>query len=214
MPTLTAAQLNRIMPWAPDPPGWTSVLNVAMAEFAIDSAPRMAAFLAQVAHESGELRRLVENLNYSAAGLRKTWPQRFTSDAMAQSYEHQPERIANFVYASRLGNSDEASGDGWRFRGRGILQITGRSNCRSVGKALGLPFENQPELLEQPPSAARAAGLFWRSHGLNELADVSGDQVHDEEDFRAITTTINGGIAGLAQRLGYWQVAKKALGVV
>jgi len=111
----------------------------------VDSPIRMAAFLAQVAHESSELNVLAENLNYSAAGLRATWPKRFTSDAQARSYARQPERIANFVYTSRLGNGDEKSGDGWRFRGRGLLQLTGRSQYRAAGAELDLPLEAQPE---------------------------------------------------------------------
>jgi putative chitinase len=202
------------MPGAPDLATWTDILNSSMEEFAIDSPPRMAAFLAQVAHESAELHALAENLNYSAAGLRSTWPKRFRSVDMARSYERQPERIANFVYANRLGNGDEASGDGWRFRGRGLLQVTGRSHYRSTGTDLGLPLEDQPELLEQPEPAGRSAGLFWSSTGLNELADLSGDQVHDDEDFILITKRINGGIAGLANRKAYWTVAKGVLGVV
>ena len=117
------------------------------------------------------------------------------------------------MYASRLGNGDVASGDGWRFRGRGLLQVTGRANYRSSGLALGLPLEAQPETLEQPRPAARASALYWRSNGLNELSDLSGDRIHDEEDFVAITKRINGGVSGLAQRLRYWKLAKKALGV-
>jgi putative chitinase len=185
-----------------------------MEEFDISSPVRMAAFLAQVAHESSELRTLAENLNYSAAGLRATWPKRFTSDAQAQFYARQPERIANFVYASRLGNGDEVSGDGWRFRGRGLIQLTGRSQYRSAGAALKLPLEAQPELLEQPEPAGRSAGLFWLSHGLNDLADLSDDRADDDEDFILITKRINGGTAGLAKRQAYWAVAKQVLGVV
>ena len=214
MASLTAEQLSQIMPAVPDPPGWTAVLNRSFAEFEVDSLVRMAAFLAHVAHESNELRTLTENLNYSAAGLRATWPKRFTSDAQAQSFARQPERIADFVYASRLGNGDEASGDGWRFRGRGLLQLTGRSQYRSAGAELELPLETQPAVLEQAEPASRSAGLFWLSHGLNELADLSGDRVDDDEDFILITKRINGGTAGLAKRKAYWSLAKQVLGVV
>src|SRR5438046_1146961 len=118
MPELTPAVLAEIMPRVPDAAGWSLALSAAMSEFAIDTPLRAAAFLAQVAHESSELRALVENLNYSAAGLRSTWPRRFPSDTVARDYARQPERIANYVYAGRLGNGDERSGDGWRFRGR------------------------------------------------------------------------------------------------
>jgi putative chitinase len=213
MPPLTIKQLQSIMPKVPDAKGWARVLNDAMEEFEIRSAQRRAAFLAQIAHESSELRRLVEGLNYSAGGLRRTWPARFPSDALARDYERQPERIANFVYANRLGNRNEASGDGWRFRGRGVLQVTGRANYLWVGRSLKVAFDETPELLEQPAQAARSAGLFWWSHGLNELADTSGDQVHAEEDFRLITKRINGGTNGLVDRQRYWALAKQVLGV-
>jgi putative chitinase len=211
MALLTVARLARIMPRAPDVAVWADVLEGAMRAFDIDTPLRAAAFLAQVAHESGELRALVENLNYSAAGLRATWPARFTSDAMARRYARQPERIANYVYANRLGNAGVASGDGWRFRGRGLLQVTGRSNYRSTGEALGLPLEDEPERLEEPEAAALSAGLVWRSRGLNELSDLSGDRIDDAEDFVQITRRLNGGTAGLTSRKAYWAVAKTVL---
>lgn len=213
MPKLTAAVVRQAMPSASSPELWADPLNASLDEFEIDSPARVAAFLAQIAQESGELRNLVEKLSYSAAGLRRTWPNRFSSDDMAAQYERQPERIANYVYANRLGNGDEASGDGWAFRGRGLLQITGRSNYRAVGIALALPLESAPETLVEHLAAARSAGLFWKSHGLNELADLSGDRVHDQEDFVLITKRINGGTVGLAQRLRYWAMARKALGI-
>ena len=212
MPPLTLAQLVQIIPGV-DGPRWIGVLNASMEEFDIVSPARVAAFVAQVAHESGGLRRLVEGLSYSAAGLRKTWPSRFISDALAQQYARQPEKIANFVYASRLGNGDVASGDGWRFRGRGLIQVTGRSTYTATGTALALKLVDQPELLQEPAPAARSAAHFWRSRGLNELADVSGDRVHDEEDFLLITRRINGGTVGKAERLRYWAAAKAALGI-
>src|SRR5207237_1183036 len=108
----------------------------------------------QCAHESQELNRLVENLYYSATALARTWPRRFPAVTEAEAYARQPERIANRVYADRLGNGDEDSGDGWRYRGRGIIQITGRGNYREVGAALVLPLEARPALLEEPQDAA------------------------------------------------------------
>lgn len=213
MPVLTGVQLAAIMPHAPAaPPDWLLLLNGAMQEFEIaTSAVRMAAFLAQIAHESKEMTLRIEHLNYSASGLRKTWPNRFTSDEMAQRFAKRQEDIANFVYSNRLGNGDSASGDGWRFRGRGLIQITGRANYRSVGTALQLPLEREPEIAEQPAVAVRTAGHFWRSNGLNELSDVSGDQVHDDEDFERITKVINGGTAGFKERIQYWNAAKAQL---
>jgi putative chitinase len=213
MAELTEAQLGRIMPRVSDTARWTAALNGSMQEFGIVSLQRIAAFLAQIAHESSELRRLVEGLSYSAKRLCATWPKRFETEAAARPYERQPERLANFVYANRMGNEDEASGDGWRFRGRGILQTTGRSNYRSAAAALGLPLEGQPDLLEQPLPAARAAAFYWQSNRLNELADLSGDRVHDDEDFELITRRINGGTAGLTERKRYWSSAKAVLGI-
>ncbi len=141
-----------------------------------------------------------------------TWPKRFPTLADAQTYARQPEKIANRAYAGRLGNGDEQSGDGWQYRGRGIIQITGRGNYQEVGAALGLPLEAQPELLEQPDNAALSAGWFWKSHLLNPLADHQTDDI-DDADFVTITTKINGGTVGLADRRAYWVHARAALGI-
>jgi len=154
----------------------------------------------------------VENLNYSAVGLCKTWPKRFSTLDLAKSYERQPELLANYVYAKRLGNGDVSSGDGWRFRGRGLIQLTGRGNYRTCGVAVALPLETEPERLETPEAAALAAAQFWQSRGLNHLADDQNDD-NDDEDFIAITRIINGGTAGLTSRRMYWGRAKAALGI-
>jgi putative chitinase len=210
MTTITLAQLVGIMPRNRQPAAWIGVLNEALARFEINSTERIAAFLAQIAHESAELNRLLENLNYSAQGLLATWPRRFASLEAARQFERNPQRIANHVYANRMGNGDLASGDGWKYRGRGVIQLTGRGNYRAVGNAIGLPFESDPDLLLAPGPAALAAGFFWKSRGLNELADDrSGDD--DDEDFVAITVRINGGRAGLADRRRYWERAHAVL---
>jgi putative chitinase len=168
------------------------------------------AFLAQIAHESAELTRLEENLSYSAARILAVWPGRFPTLESARPFERAPERLANRVYASRLGNGDVASGDGWRFRGRGLLQITGRGSYRAAAQALGLPLEAEPERLATPEIAALSAAHFWRSRGLNELADDrSGDD--DDADFVRISITINGDRHGLNERRRYWTLAKAAL---
>jgi putative chitinase len=205
---ITRDQLQGIMPNA-DSEAWTDVLNDAMARHAISNPRREAAFLAQIAVESRELRTLVENLNYSAQRLTAVWPKRFPSLAAAAPYEHNPERLASRVYANRLGNGDEVSGDGWRFRGRGLIQVTGRDNYRRVGQALALPLEAQPELLEQPQPAALSAASFWQSRGLNELAD----DCTDDGRFVAICEAVNGGDAGLDERRAHWASAKRALGI-
>ena len=207
---ITEVQLTAFLPALQNAPTWTAALNAAMDRFEINTPARIAAFLAQTAHESGEFRRLVENLNYSAAGLCKTWPNRFANLDFAKPYDRNPELIANYVYAKRLGNGDTASGDGWRFRGRGLIQLTGRGNYRSCGLAVTLPLETEPQRLETPEAAALAAAQFWQSRGLNHLADDQSDD-NDDEDFVAITKIINGGTAGLSARRTYWARAKAAL---
>jgi putative chitinase len=207
---ITEVQLTAFLPALPNAPTWTAALNAALDRFEINTPARIAAFLAQTAHESGEFRRLVENLNYSAAGLCKTWPNRFANLDAAKPYDRNPELIANYVYAKRLGNGDTASGDGWRFRGRGLIQLTGRGNYRSCGLAVTLPLETEPQRLETPEAAALAAAQFWQSRGLNHLADDQSDD-NDDEDFVAITKIINGGTAGLSSRRTYWARAKAAL---
>ncbi len=209
---LTPVQLSAFLPALPDAPGWTAALNAALDRFEINTPARIAAFLAQTAHESAEFRQLVENLNYSAAALCRVWPNRFATLDVARPYERNPEVLANYVYAKRLGNGDVGSGDGWRFRGRGLIQLTGRGNYRSCGAAIALALEDSPEQLETPHAAALAAAQFWQSRGLNHLADDQNDD-NDDEDFVAITKIINGGTAGLASRRTYWARAKAALGI-
>lgn len=178
-------------------------LNETCRSFDITTPLRLAHFLAQTAHESALYTALVENLNYGAAGLLATWPSRFDA-ARAEEYARQPEKIANYVYAERMGNGPEASGDGWRFRGRGILQVTGRSTYRAVGEFLGVALETEPELLATPRLAALAAGWYWRARGINALCD--------RDDAVAVTEAVNGGRHGLEQRLELLGLAKAALG--
>jgi putative chitinase len=210
MSNITKEQLTRIMPNCPNAELWTKPLNDAMERFEIDNSQRQAAFLAQVAHESNELRHLVENLNYAAERLLLVWPKRFSTLEKAKQYERNPEKLANYVYANRLGNGDEASGDGWRYRGRGLIQITGRGNYRTTGQGLALPLEQEPERLEEPDIAALSAAHFWKSRGLNELADDRNDD-NDDEDFVRISVAINGGTVGLEKRKQLWDVAKNVL---
>jgi putative chitinase len=207
---ITDAQLTAFLPRAPVPARWTAALNAAMTRFAIDSTPRTAAFLAQVAHESGGFTRMVENLSYTAPRLVAVWPKRFPTLEAAFPFARQPEKLANRVYANRLGNGDSGTGDGWRFRGRGLLQITGRGNYRAIAAALQLPLETAPEQVETPEVAALAAAQFWQSRGLNELADDRNDD-NDDEDFVTITVIINGGRNGLSDRRGLWSRAKAVL---
>jgi putative chitinase len=180
---------------------WIAPLEQAMARWEITTRPRIAAFLAQAAHESAELRHLEENLNYSAEALVSTWPSRFTS-SLAGEYARKPEAIANYVYADRLGNGDKASGDGWLYRGRGIFQLTGRANYRDCSIAIAGDADTlltNPEFLTDPDFACQSAGWFWQSRGLSDLAERGG--------FEEITRKINGGLVGLPERLKYWNRA-------
>lgn len=189
-------------------------LNAAMLEFEIVSKPRRCAFLAQLAHESSQLTRWVENLNYSASRLLVVFPYHFGGAALATKYEHQPERIASHVYANRMGNGDERSGDGWRFRGRCPIGITGRDMYRKAGEALGLPLESQPELAEQFDVGFRvAAWIYAVEKNCNALADqLSMDgSIKDANTFAQITRRINGGTNGLSDRLNYFRIATQVL---
>jgi len=193
--------IRNALPLCRDPAGWAPVLSAAMQHYEINTPARIASFLAQTGHESGQFNRLVESLNYTTPQrLMKVWPKRFPSEAIAAPYVRNEERLANFVYANRLGNGDAASGDGYKYRGRGLIQVTGRSNYAACGKALGLDLLNDPGLLIEPRYAALSAAWFWSSRGLNALADDrTGDD--DLEDFTVITRTINGGTQGLKERL-------------
>ncbi|MNP38453.1 Chitinase class I [compost metagenome] len=198
---ITKQQLLQILPNAGPVAGvFVPAMNDAMARFKIDSRLRAAAFLAQVGHESGHLRQLVENLNYSAKGLMATWPTRFDATLAAQ-YARQPERIAAAVYNGRMGNT--APGDGWRYRGRGLIQVTGKANYQNAGAALGLDLVAHPELLKQPGHAAMSAAWYWSANGLNELADAG--------QFEKITRKINGGLNGQVERVALRDCAATVL---
>ncbi|CAB3768177.1 glycoside hydrolase family 19 protein [Paraburkholderia humisilvae] len=215
MSDITLDQLKRLLT-VPDPDAhaqqWLNPLNHAMAEWSIDTPYRQAAFLAQTLHESGQFRYLSENLNYSAQRLRQVWPARFPSDEKAQQYAGNPEKLASLIYADRLGNGNEASGDGWSFRGRGLIQLTGRENYERCAQGLQLDLLKQPDLLQEPEGAARSAAWFWWSNKLNELADPKPGR-DLAEDFTTITKRINGGTIGMQARIEYWDKAKAALGV-
>lgn len=183
---------------------WHPHLRSAMQRFGISTRARTAAFLAQLGHESGGLSRIEENLNYSGGRLLQVFERHFTVQ-QAQAYAHKPERIGSRVYASRMGNGDERSGDGYRYRGRGPIQITGADNYRWIGDLLGLPLLDQPDLLLELEHGAASAAAYWRGRGLNALADAG--------DILGMTKKINGGRHGLADRTDRWNGAKAALGV-
>ncbi|KEX95159.1 glycoside hydrolase family 19 [Pseudomonas putida] len=184
---------------------WADPLNDACERNQITTQLRLAAFLAQIGHESGRLSVVVENLNYSAQGLMKTWPSLFDAK-LAAEYARQPERIANVAYNARMGNT--APGDGWKYRGRGLIQITGKNNYAACGEGLGMDLLTTPSLLETPKGAALSAAWYWDSRNLNALADIG--------DIQNIGSLINTGRRGrvpngAAERLALYQVALKVL---
>ena len=169
---------------------WLQPLNDAFAKYDISTPKRQACFLGQAMHESGNFKNLEENLNYSALGLMKTWPSRFPDLDTADKYAHNAEKIANKVYAGRMGNIEE--GDGYAFRGRGIFQLTGRENYANFGHNAAVDVLSNPDLLSTPEYATLSAGWFYNKRGLNEYAD--------KMDIETISKRINGGTIGLEDR--------------
>lgn len=182
---------------------WVDPLNETFERFGIVTRNQQAVFIGQASHESGNFKLLEENLNYKAATLMRIWPKRFPTLEKANEYSGNPRKIANSVYSSRMGNRDEASGDGWRFRGRGIFQLTGHSNVYHAGKALGVDFVKDPDLIATPKFAALTAGWFWETHKLNAPADAL--------DHARVTKIINGGQIGLEHRIRETQQALAVL---
>ena len=199
---MTPAQLGDVVGIGPGV-AWrfAGPITDTMARFEINTPLRQAAFLAQTAHESGLFTRLEEDLDYSAGALLATWPLHFNT-ANAGAYAHNPQKIADRAYADRMGNGDEASGDGWRFRGRGLIQLTGKDDYRDCGLGLDLDLLVNPDLLLTPENAALAAGWEWGRSDLNALADKSR--------FVEITRAINGGLIGEEDREELYQKAREA----
>lgn len=180
-------------------PKWVDPLNSTFERWGITSLNQQAAFIGQCGHECGNFKVLEENLNYSAQALMKLWPKRFPTLEIANAYARNPKKIANKVYADRMGNRDEASGDGYRFRGRGCIQLTGHANYFHASEAIGVDFVMQPDLVATPMYAALTAGWFWATHGCNQLADA--------QNWTGLTRKINGGVIGLADRVVHTQLA-------
>lgn len=179
-------------------------LNAAMTLHAIDTRARIAHFLAQVVHESSGLQHVVENMNYSAERLLQVFPRHFATLADAQAYARQPERIGSRVYGGRMGNGDEASGDGFRYRGRGLIQLTGKNNYRAFARWVGDDVVAHPDRVGDQ-YAVHSAVFFWDTHNLNALADI--------DDIRALTRRINGGLNGFDDRFRLLEKAREALRV-
>ena len=196
---VTAEQLKKLH----IDPALEPILNGTFRVWGIETPMQQAAFIGQCGHESGNFRVLEENLNYSAERLMKIWPRRFPTLADAQPYHRNPRKIANKVYANRMGNRDEASDDGWRFRGSGWLQLTGHDNFYHAGKKIGEDFVMNPDLVRTPKFAALTAGWFWSTHNCNQFADAS--------DWTGLTKRINGGTIGLADRIKHTNEALAVL---
>lgn len=184
-------------------PQWVDPLNQTFERFGIMSPTQQASFIGQCGHECGHFKTLEENLNYRAEALMKLWPKRFPLLEIAKQYERNPRKIANKVYADRMGNRDEASGDGYRFRGRGCIQLTGHSGYYHAGQALGVDFVMEPDLVATPQYAALTAGWFWNTHKLNQYAD--------NQDYKMMTKKINGGFIGLDDRIKHINLALTVL---
>jgi putative chitinase len=190
------------------PEKWVEAVTAACQEFSINTPQRIAGFLSQCAHESGGFERLQENLNYSADGMAGIWPKRFAvlgpdgkpakkdgknqPNKFALALHRKPEMIANVVYSSRMGNGPTESGEGWLYRGRGLKQLTGKSNYTACGKGLNVDLVANPDLLFEPIYAVRSAAWFWATNNCNSFAD-SGD-------IEGLTKRINGGLIGIEDR--------------
>ena len=183
-------------------PKWEAPLQAAFDKYDINTLKRQAAFIGQCAHESANFKTLQENLNYSAEGLMKTWPSRFSTKEVADQYARQPAKIAGKVYNGRLGNTSEEEAS--KYLGRGLIQLTGKENYERCGSAIGVDLLSNPDLLLDPRYAAMSAGWFWNKKGLNELAD--------QQEHGQITKRINGGTIGLDDRIAKTTKAAQALG--
>lgn len=185
---------------------YLEALNLTLPEYQINTKLRLCHFLAQIIHESGHLKYNQENLNYSAKALRSVFGKYFPTNALAEQYARKPEKIANRVYANRMGNGDEASGDGWKYKGAGLIQLTGKTNYTKCSEFLGIDLVNDPSLVYNSPEiCVKTACWYWSVNNLNKYADV--------DDIKTVTKRINGGYNGLEDRTKILNTAKKVLGI-
>jgi putative chitinase len=204
---LTIEQLKELLPKNPYVAHWHDALSKLLPDYEINTPKRIAAFIAQCSHESGGFTALKENLNYKPATLRKLFSKYFPNDALAAEYCAKPnkqEAIANRVYASRMGNGNEASGDGYKYCGRGLIQLTGKSNYIAFADSLEISPEEASEYLATFEGAAQSACWFWESNNLNQWADKG--------DILTLTKRINGGTIGLEDRIKHYEHALHVLG--
>jgi putative chitinase len=201
--TFTKEQLKAIIGNNEYLDDWYAALVKILPDYDINTSKRIAAFIAQCAHESGKFTAITENLNYRASSLKKVFPKYFSTDALANAYAGQPEKIANKVYANRMGNGTESSGDGWKYRGAGLIQITGKTNHQAFATSVDMPIAEVPEYLRTFEGAVQSACFFWETNKLNQYAD-SGDIV-------TLSKRINGGTNGLEDRQKYYALATTVL---
>lgn len=199
----TKDKLNELIPGNPYLDNWYDALVQILPEYEINTPSRVAAFMAQCGHESGNFKLLKENLNYRAVTLRKVFPKYFPTDALAEAYAGQPEKIANKVYGGRMGNGDEASGDGFRYCGRGLIQLTGKENYTWFAESIGMEPEEVSEYLQTFEGAVQSACWFWETNNLNQYADNG--------DILTMTKRINGGTIGLEDRKKHYAHAMHVL---
>jgi putative chitinase len=203
---LTLSQLKQLLPKNPYVEHWHRALSQLLSDYDINTPNRIAAFVAQCAHESGGFMVLKENLNYKAATLRKIFPKYFPNDQIAQEYASKPNKqvaIASKVYANRMGNGDEASQDGWKFCGRGLIQLTGKSNYQAFADSLEMDINDVPEYLATFEGASQSACWYWETNKLNQWADIS--------DILTLTKRINGGLIGYEDRKKHYDHALHVL---
>jgi len=204
---LTKQHLQQLLPKNPYLDHWYDALSQLLPDYEINTSQRIAAFMAQCAHESGGFTALKENLNYKAATLRKIFGKYFPNDEIANQYASLPnkqEAIANKVYANRMGNGDEASGDGFRYCGRGLIQLTGKDNYSWFAASLNITPAEASQYLETFEGAAQSACWFWETNNLNKHADAG--------DIKTMTKIINGGYIGLDDRIAHYQHALQIFG--
>jgi len=200
--------IKKVAPRCADPEGWTDAINSAILRFKLDmDADNTAAFLAQIAMESREFTTLQENLYYRADTLMKLWPEHFPTQVLADKYEMSPHALADYVYAGRYGNGDEGTGDGYKYRGRGLIMVTFKDNYRRVQQETGMQVIDCPDILCTKQGAALSAVLFWRDNRLQLNDPANADQ------FATISRRVNGGLTGEPQRLAYFQRARTVLGM-
>lgn len=205
MSVITESQLKVLLPTNKETTEWAALMNELLPKYDINTPARVAAFIAQCAHESAYFTVLKENLNYSQQGLRKVFPKYFPDDNTAFKYARQPAAIANRVYANRMGNGNEQSGDGWKFAGKGVIQLTGKNNHQAFANAVEMTLDDVILYLFTKKGALESACWFWKANGLNALAD--------KKDLVAMTKRINGGTIGLDDRKSKYTKACQVLGV-